>query len=93
MDDPADITEGPAQPTDDDRLYRWTIRSLYIVAIGLNVWLLWDQMKDGPEAQMAKAQLVRWKDQALKPMRDRQMFRKHANRLLYEATEIVEAAQ
>ena len=33
-----------------DVAYRWTIRTLYAVAIALNVWVLWDQLATDSDA-------------------------------------------
>lgn len=81
-------------PDDDDaqaeRVYRWTIRALYALAIGLNVWLLWEQVKDSPETQIWQRTWRARAERALEPLRERVHFRRHLNAVIYEATEIVE---
>jgi hypothetical protein len=77
---------------DTEVIYRWTIRALYALAIGLNVYMLVDQMKDSPEWQVTQAKATRWIQRRLEPLRARQMFTRHANAVIYEATEIVESA-
>lgn len=76
----------------DERLYRWTVRGLYAGAILLNCWVLWDQVKDTPEVQIAKAQVNLLARRIWSPIHTRRRFRRHANAVIYEATEIVEAS-
>lgn len=84
-------------PDDEDAqaeaVYRWTIRALYAVAIGLNVWLLWEQVKDSPETQIWRRTWRLRAERAWSPVRDRLHFRRHYNAVIYEATEIVESAE
>lgn len=76
----------------DEAIYRWTIRSLYAVAIAVNVWLLWDQVKDTPEVEGMRRRYVRATEKLWSPLRERQLFRRHTNAVIFEATQIVEDA-
>ena len=74
----------------DDRIYKWTIRTLYAFAIGLNCWILWDQVKDSPEALAIRSKLSEGWEKASAPVREAKMFERARNRMIYEATTIVE---
>lgn len=75
----------------DSPVYRWTIRTLYAVAIGLNVWLLWDAVKDDTETARVKAQVAdAWRKVAAPFHREREI-QKATGRMLWEAQEIVTA--
>ena len=78
---------------DDERIYRRTIRTLYVAALVLNAWVLWDQVRDTPEGVAMRARLQAVSDKLTKPVRDRQRFRRHANAVIYEATTIVEESE
>ena len=79
---------------DDDqhsmRVYRWTIRGLYLTALLLNAWVLWDQVKDSPEGIAIRQRAQAAADRVMAPVREQQMFRKAANAVVYEAVTIVE---
>jgi len=79
---------------DDDqhsmKVYRWTIRGLYLTALVLNAWVLWDQVKDSPEGVMIRTRAQVVADRVMAPVRDQQMFRKAANAVVFEAVTIVE---
>jgi len=76
-----------------DSLYKWTVRALYATALVLNAWVLWDQVKDSPEGQAIAKRVRKVGDRLTKPARDAQVFRKHANAVIFEATTIVEEHQ
>ena len=38
--------------THAERAYRWTIRTLYLIAVVANLWLLLQTMKETPEGQI-----------------------------------------
>jgi hypothetical protein len=80
--------------TEESAAYRWTIRGLYAVAIALNVWLLIDQMNEANPTRLpiAKAKVEQWFRRTTAPLRAPSQFRRHANQVIYEATEIVENA-
>ena len=75
---------------DDERIYRLTIRGLYVAALVLNAWVLWDQVRDSPEGQALVARVQKVSDKLTHPVRDAQLFRRQANAVLYEAETIVE---
>jgi hypothetical protein len=76
-----------------DRIYTWTIRGLYTVAIALNVWVIWDQVKMTPEGAELEAKVERLKMLLLRPIHDRKHFRRAVAETLLDAHEIVEEAQ
>lgn len=76
----------------DSRLYRWTVRTLYVVAVGLNVYLLVRASADDTEVAIAKARAAAWWREVTKPWREAERFRRAANRVQYEAAQIVEEA-
>ena len=78
---------------DDERLYRLTIRGLYVAALVLNAWVLWDQVRDSPEGQALVARVRKVSDKLSHPIRDAQLFRRQANAVLYEAETIVEGVE
>ena len=75
-----------------DLAYRWTIRTLYVVAIALNVWVLWDQLAEDPEAKVLKVKLSSWAAKALKPFHLDRQVKKETGAVLWEAQTIVEEA-
>lgn len=93
-DDPgaiADLTD----PTPDETVYKWAIRALYVAAIGLNIWMLADQMKDSEEWAITRRRwdyrLADWKRRA-EPMLARLDFRHHADAIVAEAERVVDNA-
>ena len=82
-----DLTTGEGTA---DLAYRWTVRALYLVAIGLNVWVLWDAVAEDEDTARLKAKVTAWRDRLLDPFRVDQMVKKHTGAVLWEATRIVE---
>ena len=76
--------------SNDARLYRWTIRGLYLTALVLNAWVLWDQVKDSPEGQAMQQRAQRAMDRLTRPVKEQALFRKAANAVVFEAVTIVE---
>lgn len=72
-----------------DRVYTWTVRSLYAAAIALNVWLLLETLQESPEGQVILEKLRELQHRALAPVRERKAFRRAANRMLLDAMIIV----
>jgi hypothetical protein len=74
--------------------YRWTIRALYAIAIGLNVWIMVDQMNEANPTRLpiVKAKVEAWVRRTVEPLQAPGRFRAATNRVIYEATEIVENA-
>ncbi len=83
-----------APEAEESDLYRWTIRALYVLAIGLNVWIMVDQMNEANPTRLPllKAKMEQWARHAVEPLRAPSRFRRATNRVIYEATEIVENA-
>ena len=77
----------------EERVYRWTSRGLYLMALAANVLLIWSQIKDTPEVTGFRAKMRNVKDEALRPLKERERFRRHANQVIFEATEVVEEAR
>lgn len=73
----------------DDLIYKWTIRTLYMVAIGLNIWIMWDQL-DGTEAERVRRKVTDTWHKAIAPLKEQRVFARSLNKVLYQATEIVE---
>jgi len=85
MDDARDDTKA-------DSAYRWTIRSLYLLALVANVWLLLDSMKETPEGRVMLARLEQLKEKTLSPWKRRHAEQVEANRVILEAMMIVDGA-
>lgn len=49
------------EPTEsrEERVYRWTVRTLYVVALSLNAVLIWEQVKDTPEVDALRSRFTR----------------------------------
>ena len=81
------------QPSRDERIYRNTVRALYLFALVANTLIIWQQVKDTPEGQMAQARLVQLHGKIMRPWRERDYFRRASNQVIFEATEVVEKAR
>ena len=83
-----------APDTEDSRTYVWTIRALYALAIGLNVWIMIDQLNEANPTRLPllKAKVEAWARRAVEPLQAPGRFRAATNRVIYEATEIVDNA-
>jgi len=83
------------EPADkhEEQVYRWTVRGLYLMALAANVLLIWSQIKDTPEVTGFRSKMRNVKDEALRPLKERERFRRHANQVIFEATEVVEEAR
>lgn len=81
--------------TDSEVLYRWTIRTLYVLAIALNVYMLVDQMKDSEEWAITRRRwqyrVAGWRRKA-EPAVARLDFRRHADAVVSEAERVVDGA-
>ena len=76
-----------------DVAYRWTIRVLYTVAIALNVYMLLDTVADDAQVAQWKAQAKAAGDKLLRPFHIDRMVKRGTGPVLWEAEEIVLAAQ
>ena len=76
-----------------DLAYRWTVRTLYAVAIALNVWLLWDAVSDDTQTQIVidKGRTI-W-GQITAPFHLDAQVKKDTGSVIYEAMQIVEDAK
>jgi hypothetical protein len=76
-----------------EALYRWTVRGLYALALALNTVLIWHQVKDSPELEPIR-RMVDSRAKLIKArFEEREHFRRNVNRVIYEATEVVEEAR
>jgi len=75
-----------------DNVYRWTVRTLYLFAIVVNLYVLVESVKDTPEGQKIIARLDKLRDDLKRPMQQRRKDRLEANKVILEAMQIVEEA-
>jgi hypothetical protein len=87
----ADDLEGGDQGA--DLAYRWTVRTLYVVAIALNVWVLWDQLAEDADAKVVKAKVNAWMAKALRPFHLDRQVKREAGAVIFEAMQVVEEAE
>ena len=83
-----EYSESPA-----DTVYKWTVRSLYTAAIGLNVYFLYQQYKDTASGHELMAKYDKVTKSLIKPWRDLKNFRRQADETLVEAWIIVDEAK
>jgi hypothetical protein len=75
-----------------DSVYRWTVRTLYLFAIVVNLYVLVESVKDTPEGQKIVARVDKLRDDLKRPMQQRRADRLEANKVILEAMQIVEEA-
>lgn len=75
-----------------DYVYRWTVRTLYLVAIVINLYVLIESMKDSPEGQKILLKLEKVREDLQRPMKQRRKDRLETNKVILEAMQIVEEA-
>lgn len=75
-----------------DTVYRWTVRTLYLFAIVINLYVLVESMKDTPEGQKMLMRLEKLRDDLQRPIKQRKADRLEANKVILEAMQIVEEA-
>lgn len=75
-----------------DRIYTWTIRSLYALGISLNIWFLYLQSVDTPEGQRVRDEIAKVRASIVKPWKERRHFRRQVNETIVEAWVIVDEA-
>ena len=80
------------QTPEVSRAYRWTVRALYLAALGMNAWLIWDTMKTTPEGAAIEKRLNVFARRFTDPITERKIFRRHANEVIFEAVTVVEEA-
>lgn len=83
------------QPNDStsDKVYTWTIRTLYTAVIVLNVWYLLEQYRDTPEGQRIRDQVARTSKKMMTPWKYRKEYRKAVNRMMVDAWVTVDQAK
>ena len=76
----------------EERVYRWTVRTLYVVALSLNAVLIWEQVKDAPEVEAARARLDRWRRRVTERLDAARAQRAAESWVVWEALNILEEA-
>lgn len=80
----------PLEDVDDSPAYRWTIRTLYALALGMNVYILWQASKDDYELAIIRRKVETLAQRAITPWRQQRDWRKNVAWLHWQAREIVE---
>jgi hypothetical protein len=78
------------EPTREERLYRYTVRTLYIVALALNAIIIWDQVKTTPEGQALAGRFEKAKAKTLGKMKAAKDLKAAENWVVFEAMTILE---
>lgn len=103
--DPAQIDDADTELASDgegapELVYRWTIRLMYLALIGANLYVLYDANRDSPPLVELRAKigakLAAWRKAAEECegcAKRKAALAAAANRVIYEATEIVEGAR
>ena len=69
--------------------YKWTMRTLYLLAFVANFYVLWDAYKDTVEVKILTQRVKdRWQ-RLWRPVRESEEFRKMANRVWWEALSVL----
>lgn len=79
-----EVEEEPGHP-DAEAVYRWTVRTLYLVAIALNVWVLWDSVKDRPEVELRRREWTARLARITAPLRARRVWHVSRDRMHRQA--------
>jgi hypothetical protein len=89
------VTDEVVEPSlaDDDVLYRRLVRSLYVIGLALNVWLIWEMVKDSPGVQLEIAKSKAWWKSHVTDCegcaKRKKLLKGAINRTLWEAEQIV----
>ena len=84
----------PVDPdTHAERAYRWTIRTLYLIAVVANLWLLIQTMKETPEGQIMLQRLEHTWQRLRASARARAYEEAEAKRVILEAMMIVDKGE
>jgi hypothetical protein len=78
------------EPTREERLYRLTVRTLYVIALALNAVIVYEQVKETEEGKALAARWGKMKDKALRQYRDAKNLRAAENWVVFEAMTILE---
>jgi len=81
------------QSNREERIYRNTVRALYLFALAANAVIIWGQVKDTPEVVMLRTRSKQLGRQIMRPYRERQWFIKEKNKVIFEAVSVVEEAK
>lgn len=73
-----------------DRVYAWTVRTLYVTLIGLNIWVYWRTVRDDPEFAVLRAHVDRAVARCRAPFHREQEYRKAVGRMHWQALEALE---
>lgn len=76
--------------TREERLYRLTVRTLYVVALTLNAVIIWDQVKTTPEGKAIAERFANAKAKAVGRWRDAKNLKAAENWVVFEAMTILE---
>lgn len=74
---------------DNDRLYSFTVRTLYLVALILNGAVLWDQSAETETGQRMRANLRRFKTDVTERVRASRDLRAAESWVIWEAMNIL----
>lgn len=78
--------------TRPDTIYKWTIRTLYGVAVAVNVWYLMETYRDTPEGKRLLTKAETYFRRVVKPWHERKRFRRMADEAIVEAWLVVDDA-
>ena len=76
--------------TREERLYRYTVRTLYVVALTLNAVIIWDQVKTTPEGKAMAERFAKAKAKAVTQWRNAKNLKAAENWVVFEAMTILE---
>jgi hypothetical protein len=89
------MTDSLVEPEapDDDLIYRRVVRSLYVIGLALNVWLIWEMVKDSPGVKTEIARGRAWWKAHVTDCegcaKRKKQLRAKINRTLWEAEQII----
>ena len=65
--------------------------ALILVGLAINVYLMWDYVKDRPEVEMTRRRVQGWWERAVAaPLNAESKLRRMENQAVYEAIQVVE---
>lgn len=76
----------------EERIYRWTVRTLYVVALTLNAVMLYEQLKDSPELVAVRGRVDRWRARVSDKLDAARLQRAAESWVVWEALTILEDA-
>jgi hypothetical protein len=82
----------PLEDYADSVVYRWVIRGLYVTAVGLNIWILYQASADDVEMAILRARARAWLEHLARPFTTERAWRRAVNRMHYAAAEAIEGA-